>query len=297
MTWLATLLGTILIALTVRDIFHTLWHPRGMGGLARRLFVVTWRLLRRMPMTRSSELSGPLALVLTAAAWTGGLVLGFALIYLPPTPEGFAYGTALSPAETPLWTSLYLSLVTVATLGFGDVTPITPWLRVVVPFQALLGFLLFTAIITWVLQLYPALSRRRALARRLASMQVSDTAETLPTAEVSVVVQLLEDVRAELAGTEIDLAQYGESYFFREVEADLSLAAQLPYVQDLVSSAGRSTAPEVRDAGVRLQHGLDRLSDLLRREFLRRLDPGADTASVLAGYTADHRHRAAPTGK
>jgi hypothetical protein len=288
MTWLLTIIGGGLVLLTVRDIFHTLWHPRGFGGFARLLFVLTWRLMRRFPASRASELGGPLALVITTATWAAGIVVGFALVYLPRMPEEFSISTPLAADDSPVLTSLYLSLVAVGTLGLGDVTPVSPWLRLVVPFQALLGFMLFTAVISWVLQLYPALTRRRALARRLASMAAADTAAMLPGAEPSVAVQLLEDVRLELAGAEIDLAQYGESYFFREVERDLSLAAQLPHVLTLVDAARRSPAAEVRHAAAMLEHGLQRLGDLLREEFLRRLHPERETAEVLAAYANDH---------
>ena len=67
--------------------------------------------------------------------------------------------------------ALSIALVTVATLGFGDILPADPVLRVVAPVQALVGFVLLTAAISWVLQVYPPLGRRRALARRQSAMR------------------------------------------------------------------------------------------------------------------------------
>jgi hypothetical protein len=292
LTWLLVGAGATLALLTLRDIFHTLWHPRGFGAISRLLFVATWMTFRRVRWRATLELAGPIAMMVTAAAWTAGLVMGFALVYLPFMPEEFGVSSQALPLQSELMAGVYLSFVSLVTLGFGDITPSEGWLQLVAPFQALLGFVLLTAVISWVLQLYPALVHRRALARRLSSMASAETAEMLPGAEASVAVQLLEDVRADLGTAEMNLAQYAESYYFYEKEADLSLAEQVPYVPRLIEAAQRSTATEVRHAGEMLAHGLDRFTDLLAREFLRgRMAERTDPAHVLPSYAEDHQHR------
>ena len=157
MTWLLTVLGSLTVLLSLRDIFHTLWHPSGFGTICRRTFAVTWlatRLVNRAG--RSTELAGPLGILLTVVVWTAMIVVGWALVYLPHMPGGFYFGSALRPAESSdLVASFYLSLVAVATLGFGDVVPATGWLRLLVPIQALVGFVLLTAAISWILQVLP----------------------------------------------------------------------------------------------------------------------------------------------
>ena len=70
--------------------------------------------------------------------------------------------------------------------------------------------------------------------------------------ESSVAVQYLEGVRGELATVEMDLVQYAESYYFREVRSDTSVAAVLSCVVDLVAAGERSSAPEVRNAAMML---------------------------------------------
>lgn len=291
MSWFLTATGAALILLTLREIFHTLWHPRGFGSLAKVIFVATWRIARALRIGRSLELAGPLALMATAAAWTLGLVVGFALIYLSQMPEEFIFASPLQPERSSdVVASLYLSAVTLVTLGIGDIAPAEPWLRLLVPLEGLVGFVLLTAVISWVLQLYPALGRRRALARHLASMAVTDTAGLIPGAEPSVAVQLLESVRSQLATCEVDLAQYAESYYFHETERDLSLAAQLPYVPLLIEAANSSSAREVRHTALVLEHGLGRLTDLIAGEFFRGDAAGrAETSQVLPTYAADHR--------
>lgn len=292
MTWLFVVLGVALVLFTLRDIFHTLWHPRGLGALARQLFVVMWKLFRAVRVGSSFELAGPIALMVAAAVWTAGLVTGFALIYLPFMPDAFGVSAQARPLESDLTSSLYVSFVALATLGFGDITPSEGWLQLVAPFEALLGFVLLTAVISWVLQLYPALVHRRALARRLSSMAAAGTVDMLPGAEASVAVQLLEDVRAELATAEMDLAQYAESYYFYEKEPDLSLPLQVHYVPRLIEAAEQSTATEVRHAGRMLAHGLERFTDLIAREFFRgRAAERTDPEHVLQTYVADHDRR------
>lgn len=86
--------------------------------------------------------------------------------------------------------------------------------------------------------------------------------------ESSVAVQYLEGVRGELVTVEMDLVQYAESYYFREVRSDTSVAAVLSCVVDLVAAGERSSAPEVRNAAMMLASALGELLTLLRREYL-----------------------------
>lgn len=287
MTWILSIAGVVLILIALRDIFHTLWHPGGFGTLSRFMFASTWRLTRLSHRgSRSTELAGPLGLLGTLAVWTSLLGLGFGLLYLPHMPEGFYFGSSLEPeTSSDLVASLYLSVVALTTLGIGDVQPATPLLRLLVPTEALLGFLLLTAGISWILQLYPALIRRRALARRLTTMARHRAAEVVQTGEASIAVQHLEGVRSELAAVEMDLVQYGESYYFRESDSDLSLAAAMPHIADLAAAGERASSPEVRNAAVMLGSGLEELLGLLRRGFLGEV---GDQRATLTAFARDH---------
>ena len=107
-------------------------------------------------------------------------------------------------------------MVTLATLGFGDIVPTTEWLRVAVPLEAMLGFVLLTAAVTWVLQVYPALMRRRALAIRLSLLHRADAARVLAEEDVPMAANLLEDLAGEVVQARVDLTQYAETYYFRD---------------------------------------------------------------------------------
>jgi len=67
--------------------------------------------------------------------------------------------------------ALYMSLVTLGTIGYGDISPATDVLRLIVPLEALVGFALLTASVSWVLTVYPALSRRRSLAYEITLLR------------------------------------------------------------------------------------------------------------------------------
>ena len=116
----ATLLGVILIILGLRDVFHQLFHPSGAGSVSGILMKAVWRVFRRLVARRYRSLlalAGPSALVAVIASWVVLLAVGFALLYWPRLPGGFAFATALDPwKEGGFIDALYLSLVTLATL-------------------------------------------------------------------------------------------------------------------------------------------------------------------------------------
>ena len=114
----------------------------------------------------------------TLGVWTALMVVGFALVYLPRMADDFYVSSSLQPLQS------------------SDVAAAA---------EALLGFLLLTTGISWILQLHPALNRRRGLARQLTSMKRTRVDQTVEAAQACVAVQLLEVVRRELATVEMDL--------------------------------------------------------------------------------------------
>ena len=290
MTLLTTALGAFLVVAALRDMFDTLWQPRGMGTLCRLVFRGVWRVSRLLVARgRPMEHSGPAAALLTVGVWALLIVLGWALIYLPHMPEAFYFGSSLQPVDSSdVVASLYLSLVAVATLGFGDIVPSNPALRLAIPLQALIGFVLFTAAISWILQIYPALTQRRAVARRLTVMATTGTTDVVATGDVSVASQLLDSVTQAVTAADMDLMQYGETYYFRENESDVSLAARLPYVLDLIAAGRTATGAEVRHAAEMLNEATTNLASRLDHAYLH--TGGTDLREILEAYAEDHQH-------
>src|SRR5206468_942622 len=116
--------------------------------------------------------AGPLCLVAVALVWTGLTGLAFALIYWPRLPAGFHVDRALpAAAQHGFATALYVSLASVTTIGSADVTPQTIGLRMAVTLESLIGLVIVTAWITWVLSVYPVLAERRTFIREVIQLR------------------------------------------------------------------------------------------------------------------------------
>ena len=287
--WVVTALGVAIVLIALRDIFHTLWHPSGRSGFSREVMAAVWRAGRaRRRRGRVSLLAGPLSMVVVVLTWVVLVVVGWTLIYWPHLPDGFFISEPLrETSRGGLLDALYLSMVTVATLGFGDIVPTREWLRIAVPVQALLGFVLLTATVTWVLQVYPALIRRRALAIRLSLLARADAARVLAEEDVAMTAPLLENLATDLVQARVDLTQYAETYYFRDGEESTSLAANLGTAARLAVAAGASERADLRFAGQLLAAALDDFTRLLDTRFLR---VGGGRRDVLRAYALDHGH-------
>jgi hypothetical protein len=283
-----TAAGAVLIVTALHDVFRTLFHPRGEGRLARTVMSAIWRLTARLDARRPvASMAGPLGMISVIALWGSLVVLGWTLVYLAHVPDGLSYAPALAPEErNDLLDALYLSLVTVATLGFGDIVPTSPWLRVAAPLEALVGFVLLTAAVSWVLQVYPALHRRRVLALRLSTLRRVRRSHPDPGVD-RIPTGVLIELGEGMAHARTDLSQYAATYYFRDANPETALAANLPYALQLSEEAQSCDHLPTRMAGAMLSAAVDDLAELLDRQFLRL---GADTATVLRAYATDHRH-------
>ncbi|MGY1856905.1 potassium channel family protein [Modestobacter sp. SYSU DS0290] len=293
--WVVTAVGGLVVLLGLRDVFQTLWHPTGSGWLSSHLMSAVWRLARRRREGgHSGVLAGPTSMVLVIVAWVAVLVLGGALVYGPHMSDGFLLGSSLDPSQRGGWLdALYTSTVTLATLGFGDVTPAADWLRIVVPVQALLGFGLLTASVTWVLQIYPALVRRRVLALRLAGLRRVRAARFTGDPQGQLAAPVLEGLAGDLVQVRVDLTQYSETYYFRDGVEEASLAAMLGTALEFRDAAREAPRQDVRVAGELLGLAVEDFAGILDERFLH---VGAGVDEVLEAYAADHGHRVVRPG-
>ena len=285
----ATAAGVALIALAGRDVFDALFHPEGRSTLARTMMRGVWGVLgRRGRERRTFVLAGPLGLVLVFASWAGLLVAGWTLIFLPHVPEGFHRATG-GAADSDLIEALNVSLVTLTTLGFGDVTPDDPWLRVIVPIEALVGFGLLSASISWLLLIHPALARRRSLAYEISLLRKAEeeTGTALAELDAAPLEQIYAELISRLVAVERDLVNFPVTYYFAEADERFSLAVVMPYLQQLAEHGRDPSVP----ARTRLRAAVLRdVIDDFAVTIATRFHGGRSeaTADILRAYARDH---------
>jgi voltage-gated potassium channel Kch len=285
-TTLVTLAALLLIGLAVRDVFDSLFHPEGRGTLGRLLARGVWRGFRTWGRGRRiSPLAGPLALVVVIGTWALVLILGWALLYLPHFPEGFSRA---SGSGGDFVDALNLSLVTLTTLGFGDVVPEAGWLRVVTPVEALLGFGLLSASISWLLLIYPVLARRRSLAYEISLLREAEREEGTLLAEIEDVSaeRLYAELTSRLIAVERDLVNFPITYYFSEADERFSLPAVAPYLLELAERGTAGPAGPARLRARLLRDAVDDFAATTAAWF--HLAASATTQERLREYARDH---------
>jgi hypothetical protein len=294
-TFIYTAAGAVLLSLIIFDIYATVLHSSARyGPIGESLNRSVWRVTRaaafrlsRANRHRLLNMVGPLLLPLLIAAYVVLLVLAFALVYYPHVPGGFTYGVE---HPEPGWVdALYFSGVTLTTVGYGDVVPRVTPLRIVALFEASSGLIVITLAITYILTVYTALGRKRAVAVSLYH-QAGEGADVAGFIAHHFVEGRFYGLRDALRTVTRDLQELHESHidhpvihYFHPVEVYkgtprvlfllLETCAVIRAALDREDNADLRNYPEVRtlDAGVR--HVLNELIaslDLERRARPRR---------------------------
>ena len=290
MTAVSIIAGVVLIVIALNDVFHTLLRPASTGRLTTYSFRLFWALSRRRRRTLTA--SGALTVLATIALWIVLIAVGWALIYLPYFPEGFSY-SGVDPADYhPFLESLTYSLVALTTLGLGDVVPADPAIRLLSPLEALTGFALLSAAVSWSMQLYPALARRRTLAIELTTLHTAGIT-ALPEQRLSpeYAAAVIGSVTRAFAESTADLVQNTEIFYFTERDERLSAPRAIRYAIELRDAALRSAAADVRAAGTLLGHTLDELARVLTDQYPH--ITGESTDDVLRAVAGSHGHEPA----
>ncbi len=287
MEWIFSAIGFVLIAAGLHDVFHTLLHPTGKGRVGRFVIDRVWRMSQALG-PRALSLAGPVALVGVTLLWAALQTVGWALVYYPQVPDGFVYVDGLNEADYGNFAeALYFSLATLTTVGYGDVIVSDPWIRMLSPVEALIGFGLLTAAVTWFMQVYPALARRRALAIRLTVLGEAEYAGHLGDRDAGAAAWTLESLAIDIVQIRIDLTQTPESYYFRESSSAMSLGASLARAVTLSVSAADARDAGVRLSGVVLRKALEDLAGLMTRDF-RLAGPAPE--DVFRQFATAHKH-------
>ena len=257
-----------------------------------------WRIFRKAGRTSSRifPLAGPVALLTVIGTWAGMLIVGWALIYLPQVDNGFRFESGAGDAGSDFVEALHVSLASLTTLGSGDVSPDDAWLRLATPIEALLGFGLLSASISWLLLIYPVLVRRRSLAYEIAIMRKAeeDTGVQADELEPAAAEDLYAELTSRLVAAERDLVNFPISYYFAERDERFSLSAVAGYLLELAERGARDEAPErVRLRATMLLEALGDLATTTSTHVRQGFD---STNDALAAYANDHL-RAQPSDR
>lgn len=280
--WLAPVGGTLLLALTAVDVFMTVFHPEGHGGpLLRRQTRIVWGVFRAFgrdgrgrPRAQWLAFGGPVLALLTPLVWILLLIAGFALLFFPS-----AHGFHISPGrlDSDWIAAVYLSGYSATTLGIGDVVPSSGTLRLLVVCEALSGFALVSAAISYVLAVYRERAVMSALARDVAT-HLRHGDEPFPRHDApthcSAWAEWLGGVGAALGQLRQSHAQYPLLHYFRPSDPAAALPVQLGALLAL-SRRLRTAAPGTPEAtlaaypgAVAFMHALDAYLSLVDRLFV-----------------------------
>ncbi|MEX1081077.1 MAG: potassium channel family protein [Halofilum sp. (in: g-proteobacteria)] len=286
-----TSVGALLVLVTLRDIWVTLFRPTSQGALSHIVIHAVWRAFRATAGEHADWLkhAGPAAMPAVMLSWALLLTFGWTLIFWARMPGGFALEPELAAAtDSAFADAFYLSMVTLSTLGYGDVTPTEGYLRLLAPVESALGFILLTASISWVLSIYPPLTRQRALAHQVSVLQEAEARTGLHTFSRApeTAERALATFCAQIAVVRSDLMQFPVTYFFYDPDGRSALPLALPHLLDLAESAQQSETEGLRLQGTELQL---LLCDLAETLCIRLLDlPTTDAREILTAYAHDH---------
>ncbi|HYP54881.1 MAG TPA: potassium channel family protein [Solirubrobacterales bacterium] len=282
-----TLVGSALIALALRDIFDVLFHPRGRGVVARRVVLAVSRATRRLaPAGRATRLlAGPLGYVAVVATWATLLAVGWALVFLPHLPEGFTFDPGLEPRDhSGFLDALYVSLVNLTSLGYGDIAPSSSLLRLLGPVETLFGLGLLTASISWLISIYGAISRRDSLAHevRLAKDAEERLGEKIADADPELLERLLASFAEQLIASRRDLIHFPITHYFRTEDEERALSGLFPFLASLVEEASEEGRPHaLRVRAEMLRMAIDDFAETLRARLRM---PDETTDATLERY-------------
>jgi hypothetical protein len=287
-----TLLGALLVAVALRDVFNTLFHPHARGVVGETLMRTIWRGARAVARGNHHVLSvaGPIAFLAVIAAWGTLVVIGFALVIWAHLPEGYTYAAPLDPAQhDSFWDALYLSMVNVTSLGYGDIAPTSTGLRLLGPLETVIGLGLLTASISWILFVYQVLAHYRALSHEISLLADAERSSGTHLAELepAVASEVLGDLTSRMLAMRDDFLHAPIAYYFHPRDARHALPVLLPGLLDVVERCSASEcAAALRFEAEMLRSAIDDLLSVIAEDFVR--SPAPDAHEALDAYRRDH---------
>ncbi len=285
MIWLLPIPGMLLVAAAMHDLFHTLFHPTDQGSISEFITLRVWRMFRRYA-PKERLMVGPLNFLIVILFWTASVVIGFAMIYRPFLPNRFIVAPGMDPARIDsMMASLNLSLSSLITVSTGLRTD-AAFLQFLMGIEAVLGFAILTASISWLLSVYPVIEHRRSLAHEISLLHYAETTvQPLEQLEDTDLNDLFFAFAAEVSTIRTELSQFPISYYFQESDSKTPLSPALYYLAQVaqdISGTKRSAAISATVLG----GAIDDLLEIVEDKYLPTVSP--DRWGTLAEFLADH---------
>ena len=151
--WLEIVLGVPFVAIAILDVVFPGRIPVGIEGLVVLLFsayvarTVIVDLMHRQEVLNDTIFAAFCAYLLIAVAWSGAYI---ALEAWQPGSFRMADGTLGLPDRG----TMYFSLVTLTTLGYGDIAPVTPFAQRLAALEAVAGVLFIAVVVSRLVAAY-----------------------------------------------------------------------------------------------------------------------------------------------
>jgi hypothetical protein len=268
--------GGLLVLTAMWDIAVTVLDPGAPGPLSFRLSRLVWAGLRGVARTAGTRRilrgAGPTTMAAGVVLWLSLLWVGFALVFVAYA-EDIRERPAVGAGSAGFVDALYLSGVSLTTVGFGDVFPATDTLRLLTVLEGGAGLATITAAITYLLSVYLVLGRIRHSSLRLSDLGLADPRAAAQWVERAGVGEVAR-VHEEVSQTHEDLRRFPNLYYFHAATPAESVAGLLraATVVTLVLRFGLdpSRLPFAEPYGRALEATLARVIEEYELRFLRR---------------------------
>jgi len=318
---LGWVLGAATVALTLYDVFQGVVVPRWTGRKWRlaphlvawlwpRWKLIAWRMRGQRAQTQRNDWLAsfaPTMLVVLLASWVGLLILGYGLML-------FALRGQIHN-EHSFGDALYFAGVSLLTIGFGDIFPLSTFARIVVLSAGASGMVVTALVISLSFTLYGGFSRREVLVLTLDA-RAGSPPSGVSLLETHAQFDLLDELPRMFNSWELWAAEMLDSHlaypllpYFRSSHAGCSWVGALGAILDAATllmttvCAGDSCGQKPIGAAHLMYHmGCHTVDDLSvnlfahHADFAARKRPGTPDAGVERGEFAAARRRLEKAG-
>lgn len=248
MRWVSAAAGTMIVGAALFDIGLTVLHTQKESRISAAFNRLVWACLRGLAgivprRYYHSVLAWAVPIMIGGliGLWVALFILGYALMYLPwiHDPGHFA---GQNDSGSALVAALYHSGISLSTVGYGDIVPRSAPFRLLAVTEGLSGLVLITLSVTYLLTLYPALSRKNVFASAL-NEETDGRPDAAPMVARYLLTGNFEPLAARLTVLNEQLLAVAEAhrfhsvlYYSHPVEVERSLVRALLALRGLLST-------------------------------------------------------------